>query len=201
MCRSSASSSRPCCHCGTSRPARPACSAPSRCSSRRSAAGSPEHWPTAVGRGPACCRSPLLWDAFLQPPDAASRRTSRSSLHLPRSCRVFGFGGEWAAGAALMGEAIRDKDPRLGRRAGADRTGGRAGAPRRHLHRAVRLAAGGAGVAGTVLDRHLCPPASSSFIRRYVEEPEIAPRGAPATSLGLAHVIPPAATAASPRGG
>src|SRR6201981_247947 len=74
-------------------------------------------------------------------------------LFILRALHGFGFGGEWAAGAVLMGEVIRDKY--RGRGVGIVQTGlgdrlGRVGAG---LHRRLLAVAGGACLARPVRDR------------------------------------------------
>ena len=100
----------------------------------------------------ACCRSRSCGTPS-SPSSAASRRTSASCSSSAR-LQGLGFGGEWAAGAVLMGEVIRDKY--RGRAVGLVQTGwvdrlGRRGAA---LHHPDRHAARGAGLARAVLDRH-----------------------------------------------
>ncbi len=87
------------------------------------------------------------------PSSAVSRRTSLSFSSAARM-QGFGFGGEWAAGAVLMGEVMRDRY--RGRAVGIVQTGwafgwGAGGAA---LHRPVRDLARGNRVARAVLDRH-----------------------------------------------
>ncbi len=112
-----------------------------------------------------------------------------SQLFVLRALQGFGFGGEWAAGAVLMGEVIRDKY--RGRAVGLVQTGWAVG------WGAAALIYTGlfAWLPETLAWRALfwigiLPAGLVFFIRRYIEEPEIA-RDAPATSLGLAHVISP----------
>ena len=74
-------------------------------------------------------------------------------LFVLRALHGLGFGGEWAAGAVLMGEVIRDKY--RGRGVGIVQTGwadglGRFGA---RLHCALRRTAGGDRLARSVRDR------------------------------------------------
>jgi len=74
-------------------------------------------------------------------------------LFILRALHGLGFGGEWAAGAVLMGEVIRDKY--RGRGVGIVQTGwaigwGRLGAG---LHRALCFPAGGDRLACAVRDR------------------------------------------------
>src|SRR3981189_1484965 len=73
-------------------------------------------------------------------------------LFVLRALHGLGFGGEWAAGAVLMGEVIRDKY--RGRGVGIVQTGWpSAGAPRPDLYCALRLSARGDRLARAICDR------------------------------------------------
>ena len=76
-----------------------------------------------------------------------------TQLFIFRALQGLGFGGEWAAGAVLMGEVIQRPLPRPRRRPGADRLVDRLGRRGAALHAADRRAAGGIRLARAVLDR------------------------------------------------
>ena len=87
-------------------------------------------------------------------------------LFVLRALHGLGFGGEWAAGAVLMGEVIRDKYRGRGVGPRPDRLGHRVGRLGAGLHRALCFSSGGARLANPVRDwfiarglRVLDPPA------------------------------------------
>ena len=109
-----------------------------------------------------------------------------NQLFVLKALQGFGFGGEWAAGAVLMGEVIRDKY--RGRAVGFVQTGWSVGW-------------GTAALLYTLLSANLpdtltwkvmfwiglAPAALVFWIRRHVDEPAIKPREA--GSAGLLHLF------------
>jgi MFS family permease len=110
-----------------------------------------------------------------------------TQLFIFRAMQGLGFGGEWAAGAVLMGEVIRDRF--RGRAVGLVQTG-------------WAIGWGGAAIAYTVLFAILDPAIAFRvlfwigilpaflviWIRRHVKESDLAPREPSATG-GLAHIF------------
>ena len=82
---------------------RPACWAPSRCCSRRWAAGSRASWPTATAAC-ACCNTPSCGSRCTV---AIGFAQNFEQLFVLRALQGLGFGGEWAVGSVLMGEIVR----------------------------------------------------------------------------------------------
>jgi MFS family permease len=112
-----------------------------------------------------------------------------TQLFIFRALQGLGFGGEWAAGAVLMGEVIRDKY--RGRAVGLVQTGWAVG------WGAAALIYTGlyAWLPETWAWRALfwigiLPAGLVFFIRRYVEESDLA-KDQPAAPVGLAHVFSP----------
>src|SRR5580700_8853742 len=109
-----------------------------------------------------------------------------NQLFVLRAMQGFGFGGEWAAGAVLMGEVIRDKY--RGRAVGLVQTGWSIGWGTAALLYTLFSATLPETMAWRVLFWIGLAPAGLVFwIRRYVEEPPILPRAAAAA--GLAHLF------------
>lgn len=107
-------------------------------------------------------------------------------LFIFRALQGLGFGGEWAAGAVLMGEVIRDKY--RGRAVGLVQTGWSIGWGAAALLYTILIA--------TLPEQYawrglfwigLAPAALVFWIRRFVEEPEI--RREPAASVGIGHMF------------
>ena len=94
-------------------------------------------------------------------------------LFILRALHGFGFGGEWAAGAVLMGEVIRDKY--RGRGVGLVQTGWAVGwgASALVYTALYALPARGDRLARAVRGRAWCRRFSSFWIRRHIDEPEI----------------------------
>src|SRR5579872_1418633 len=90
----------------------------------------------------------ILWYSFFTFLCAFAQNFEQ--LFVLRALHGFGFGGEWAAGAVLMGEVIRDKSRG---RVGADRLGGRLGRLGAGLYRCLCLHARGDCLARAVRDR------------------------------------------------
>ncbi len=109
-----------------------------------------------------------------------------NQLFILKALQGLGFGGEWAAGAVLMGEVIRDKY--RGRAVGLVQTG-------------WSIGWGAAALLYTLLSANLpdalawkvmfwvgiAPAALVFWIRRYVEEPALKPRDA--GGVGLLHLF------------
>ena len=93
-------------------------------------------------------------------------------LFILRAMHGFGFGGEWATGAVLMGEVIRDKY--RGRGVGFVQTGGAIGPGLAALvYPAVyAILPEGDGVAGAVRRSASCRPLFVLWIRRSIPESE-----------------------------
>jgi MFS family permease len=105
-----------------------------------------------------------------------------TQLFIFRALQGFGFGGEWAAGAVLMGEVIRDKY--RGRAVGIVQTGWSIGWGAAALLYTILIA--------TVPEEYawralfwigIAPAALVFWIRRFVEEPELNQRSATPTSI------------------
>src|SRR3954463_6541845 len=117
----------------------------------------------------------ILWYSFFTFLCAFAQNFEQ--LFVLRALHGFGFGGEWAAGAVLMGEVIRDKY--RGRAVGLVQTGWAVGW-------------GNAALLYTPLSAHppealtwkvmfwigLAPAALVFWIRRFVQEPPIQPHAA-----------------------
>lgn len=110
-----------------------------------------------------------------------------NQLFILRALQGLGFGGEWAAGAVLMGEVIRDRY--RGRAVGLVQTGWAIG----WGAAAVLYTVFAATLPETTAWRALfwiglAPAALVFWIRRFVDEPEMLDRGH-ATSAGWAHIF------------
>ena len=126
----------------------------------------------------------ILWYAFFT--FLCGFAQDFNQLFVLKALQGFGFGGEWAAGAVLMGEVIRDKY--RGRAVGLVQTGWSVGW-------------GVAALLYTLLSANLpealtwrvmfwiglAPAALVFWIRRFVEEPAIKPRGT--GSMGPMHLF------------
>ena len=126
----------------------------------------------------------ILWYAFFT--FLCGFAQDFNQLFILKALQGLGFGGEWAAGAVLMGEVIRDKY--RGRAVGLVQTGWSVGW-------------GAAALAYTLLSANLpealtwrvmfwiglAPAGLVFWIRRYVEEPTIKQRAG--KSLGLTHLF------------
>ena len=107
-------------------------------------------------------------------------------LFVLRALHGFGFGGEWAAGAVLMGEVIRDKY--RGRGVGIVQTGWAVGWGASALVYTALYAVLPEAIAWRMLFAiGLVPAVFVIWIRRHIEEPEI--YRANARSVGLTHVL------------
>lgn len=127
----------------------------------------------------------ILWYAFFT--FLCGFAGNFNQLFVLKALQGFGFGGEWAAGAVLMGEVIRDKY--RGRAVGLVQTGWSVGW-------------GTAALLYTILSANLpealtwkvmfwiglAPAALVFWIRRYVEEPEIKQRVV-GESAGVLHLF------------
>lgn len=103
-------------------------------------------------------------------------------LFIFRALQGFGFGGEWAAGAVLMGEVIRDKY--RGRAVGIVQTGWSIGWGAAALLYTILIATLPEEYAWRTLFWFGIAPAALVFwIRRFVEEPELNQRRAAPTSI------------------
>ena len=103
-------------------------------------------------------------------------------LFIFRALQGFGFGGEWAAGAVLMGEVIRDKY--RGRAVGLVQTGWSIGWGAAALLYTILIATLPEEYAWRTLFWFGIAPAALVFwIRRFVEEPELNQRRAVPTSI------------------
>lgn len=106
-----------------------------------------------------------------------------------RGLQGLGFGGEWAAGAVLMGEVINDRY--RGRAVGLVQTGFAVGWGLAALLYTFFFAVLPEALAWRALFWvGILPAGLVFFIRRYVEEPEIARAAGPA-SAGVGHVLSP----------
>lgn len=109
-----------------------------------------------------------------------------NQLFVLKALQGLGFGGEWAAGAVLMGEVIRDKY--RGRAVGLVQTGWAVGWGAAALLYTLLSATLPEAMTWRVLFWiGLAPAALVFWIRRYVEEPPIQPRTA--SAAGLAHLF------------
>jgi len=105
-----------------------------------------------------------------------------TQLFIFRALQGFGFGGEWAAGAVLMGEVIRDKY--RGRAVGLVQTGWSIGWGAAALLYTILIATLPEEYAWrTLFWIGLAPAALVFWIRRFVEEPELNQRRAAPTSI------------------
>jgi MFS family permease len=103
-------------------------------------------------------------------------------LFIFRALQGFGFGGEWAAGAVLMGEVIRDKY--RGRAVGLVQTGWSIGWGAAALLYTILIATLPEEYAWRTLFWFGIAPAALVFwIRRFVEEPELNQRRTAPTSI------------------
>jgi MFS family permease len=103
-------------------------------------------------------------------------------LFIFRALQGFGFGGEWAAGAVLMGEVIRDKY--RGRAVGLVQTGWSIGWGAAALLYTILIATLPEEYAWRTLFWFGIAPAALVFwIRRFVEEPELNQRRAAPTNI------------------
>ena len=109
-----------------------------------------------------------------------------NQLFVLKALQGLGFGGEWAAGAVLMGEVIRDRY--RGRAVGLVQTGWSVGWGTAALLYTLLSATLPDTMTWRVLFWIGLAPAGLVFwIRRYVEEPPIRPRTA--ATAGLAHLF------------
>jgi MFS family permease len=105
-----------------------------------------------------------------------------------RALQGFGFGGEWAAGAVLMGEVIRDRY--RGRAVGMVQTGWSVGWGAAALLYTLFFAIWPETVAWRAMFWIGLAPALLVFwIRRYVEEPNPEARRAAAKTVGVSHLF------------
>jgi MFS family permease len=113
-----------------------------------------------------------------------------TQLFIFRALQGLGFGGEWAAGAVLMGEVIRDRY--RGRAVGLVQTGWSIGWGTAALLYTILIAVLPVEYAWrTLFWIGLAPAALVFFIRRYVEEPEIRRDAAPAGFLHIFSALKP----------
>ncbi len=113
-----------------------------------------------------------------------------TQLFVLRALQGFGFGGEWAAGAVLMGEVIRDRY--RGRAVGLVQAGWAIGWGAAALLYTGFFAWLPEAIAWRALFWvGILPAGLVFFIRRYVEEPEISRDVAAAAPVGLAHIFSP----------
>ncbi len=126
----------------------------------------------------------ILWYAFFT--FLCGFAQDFNQLFVLKALQGLGFGGEWAAGAVLMGEVIRDRY--RGRAVGLVQTGWSVGWGTAALLYTVLSATLPDTLTWRVLFWIGLAPAGLVFwIRRYVEEPPIHPRAAAAA--GLAHLF------------
>jgi MFS family permease len=126
----------------------------------------------------------ILWYAFFT--FLCGFAQDFNQLFALKALQGLGFGGEWAAGAVLMGEVIRDKY--RGRAVGLVQTGWSVGWGTAALLYTLLSATLPDTLTWRVLFWIGLAPAGLVFwIRRYVEEPPIHPRAAAAA--GLAHLF------------
>ena len=105
-----------------------------------------------------------------------------TQLFIFRALQGFGFGGEWAAGAVLMGEVIRDKY--RGRAVGIVQTGWSIGWGAAALLYTILIATLPEEYAWrTLFWIGIAPAALVFWIRRFVEEPDLSQRSAAPTSI------------------
>ena len=109
-------------------------------------------------------------------------------LFVLRALHGLGFGGEWAAGAVLMGEVIRDKY--RGRGVGIVQTGWAIGWGASALAYTALYAFLPEAIAWRVLFAIGLLPAGLVFwIRRHIEEPEIFRGTRERTAVGFGHLF------------
>ena len=105
-----------------------------------------------------------------------------TQLFIFRALQGLGFGGEWAAGAVLMGEVIQDRY--RGRAVGIVQTGWSIGWGAAALLYTILIATMPEAIAWrTMFWVGLAPGALVFWIRRYVQEPELNRRSAPPSSI------------------
>src|SRR6185437_13128828 len=105
-----------------------------------------------------------------------------TQLFIFRALQGLGFGGEWAAGAVLMGEVIQDRY--RGRAVGLVQTGWSIGWGAAALLYTILIAALPESVAWRAMFWVGIAPAALVFwIRRYIKEPELSQRKAPPASI------------------
>ncbi len=122
----------------------------------------------------------ILWYAFFT--FLCGFAQDFTQLFIFRALQGLGFGGEWAAGAVLMGEVIRDKY--RGRAVGLVQTGWSVGWGAAALLYTFLIATLPEEYAWrTLFWIGLAPAALVFWIRRFVEEPELNRRSANPTSI------------------
>ena len=122
----------------------------------------------------------ILWYAFFT--FLCGFAQDFTQLFIFRALQGFGFGGEWAAGAVLMGEVIRDKY--RGRAVGIVQTGWSIGWGAAALLYTILIATVPEEYAWRALFWIGILPAGLVFwIRRFVEEPELNRRHTPPESI------------------
>jgi MFS family permease len=122
----------------------------------------------------------ILWYAFFT--FLCDFAQDFTQLFIFRALQGFGFGGEWAAGAVLMGEVIRDKY--RGRAVGIVQTGWSIGWGAAALLYTILIATLPEEYAWRALFWIGILPAGLVFwIRRFVEEPELNQRHTPPESI------------------
>lgn len=122
----------------------------------------------------------ILWYAFFT--FLCGFAQDFTQLFIFRALQGLGFGGEWAAGAVLMGEVIRDKY--RGRAVGLVQTGWSIGWGAAALLYTILIATLPEEYAWRALFWiGLAPAALVFWIRRFVEEPELNQRRATPTSI------------------
>ena len=105
-----------------------------------------------------------------------------TQLFIFRALQGLGFGGEWAAGAVLMGEVIQDRY--RGRAVGLVQTGWSIGWGAAALLYTILIATLPEAVAWRAMFWVGIAPAALVFwIRRYIEEPKLSQRQSPPTSI------------------
>ena len=158
---------------------------PSRCWSRRLAAGSPARLSDRFGRV-RVLQVTILWYAVFT--FLCGFAQDFKQLFILRALQGLGFGGEWAAGAVLMGEVIRDKY--RGRGVGLVQTGWAVGWGAAALLYTVLIGQLPEACAWRVMFWiGLLPAALVFWIRRFVEEPDLIHAAAPRPTRHLAHLL------------
>jgi len=128
----------------------------------------------------------ILWYAFFT--FLCGFANDFNTLLVFRALQGLGFGGEWAAGAVLMGEVIRDKY--RGRAVGIVQTGWSVGWGAAALLYTIFFAILPEEIAWRVMFWIGLAPALLVFwIRRYVEEPNPELRRAVAVNIGVSHLF------------
>lgn len=128
----------------------------------------------------------ILWYAFFT--FLCGFANDFNTLFWFRALQGLGFGGEWAAGAVLMGEVIRDKY--RGRAVGIVQTGWSVGWGAAALLYTIFFAFLPEEIAWKVMFWIGLAPALLVFwIRRYVEEPNAEARKAAAENIGFSHLF------------